>query len=133
MWGAGGVWQDSGAGLPDWLQIDFAVPYTIGEVNVFSLQENASNPVEPTPTMTTVLALEDFEIQYWDGAAWQVVPGGTVVGNTLVWAKVVAGFKGSSLHPASGSGSPRRVPAEAGRPRSRCIPPGQATTHRPLP
>ena len=89
VWGAGGVWQDSGAGLPDWLQIDFAVPYTIGEVNVFSLQENASNPVEPTPTMTTVLALEDFEIQYWDGAAWQVVPGGTVVGNTLVWAKVV--------------------------------------------
>ena len=90
VWGAGGAWSDNGsADLPDWLRIDFDRAYTVDEVNVFSLQANAGNPVEPTPTLTSDSALEDFEVQFWDGAEWLGVPGGRVVGNLLVWSRVV--------------------------------------------
>ena len=88
-YGTGGVWQDAGAGLPDWLRVDFAQPYTISEVDVFSLQEDTIDPAEPTPTLASRLALRDFRLEYWDGWRWLTLPGGTVVGNTLVWARVI--------------------------------------------
>ena len=87
-WGAGGVWQDSGPALPDWLQIDFDQAHTISQVDVFSLQQNAGNPVEPTPTLTSSLAVQDFHLEHWDGAQWTIVPESSVAGNTLVWAHV---------------------------------------------
>ncbi len=83
-----GTWEDSTDAVPDWLQIDFAAPYAIDEVHVFSMQENWMAPLEPTPVLTSYLAAEDFEVQYWNGAAWVVVPGGQVVGSTRVWARV---------------------------------------------
>jgi hypothetical protein len=88
VWRQRGTWEDSDAGLPDWLQIDFGAPATIDQVNVFSMQEQYWAPVEPTATLTSFRAAEDFAVQYWNGAAWVGVPGGQVVGNQLVWARV---------------------------------------------
>ncbi len=86
-WGSGGGWNDgtSNAG-PDWIEVDFAGMKLIEEVNVFSMQDNYTAPVEPTPTMTfTLWGLRTFEMQYWDGSAWVPLPGGVIVNNTLVW------------------------------------------------
>ncbi len=83
-----GTWEDASGGAPDWFQVTFAAPSTIDRVNVFSIQERHTAPVEPTPTLTSYLAAENFDVQYWNGTAWVVVPGGQVVGNRLVWKQV---------------------------------------------
>ena len=83
-----GTWEDATAATPDWLQVTFAAPATIDLVNVFSLQVNSSSPVEPTPTLTSYIAVEDFSVQCWNGAAWVLIPGSQVVGNNLVWRPV---------------------------------------------
>src|SRR6185503_13546306 len=88
--GANGVWADNTALLfPDWLQIDFAGPQTINEIDVFTLQDAYSSPVAPTLTQTfSLYGLTDFQVQYWDGAQWLVVPGGSVSANRQVWRQV---------------------------------------------
>jgi hypothetical protein len=90
-WGAGGGWNDGTANAsPDWLEVDFNGPKLIDEVNVFSMQDAYSSPVEPTPTMTfSFYGLRGFEVQYWTGSAWAAVPGGTVSNNNLVWRHLV--------------------------------------------
>jgi hypothetical protein len=92
-WGNGGGWNDATAGVfPDWIEVAFSGPKTIDEVAVFSVQDNYSSPVEPTATMTfTQYGLPDFTVQYWNGTAWQAVPGGVVRGNNLVWRTVAFG------------------------------------------
>jgi hypothetical protein len=88
-WGSGGGWNDgtNNAG-PDWLQVDFNGLKLIEEVNVFSMQDNYTSPVEPTPTMTFSLwGLRAFTVEYWDGAAWAPIPGASVTGNSLVWRR----------------------------------------------
>ena len=89
-WGNGGGWNDGTPNSwPDWLEVDFAGPKTINEVDVFSLQDNYTSPVEPTPAMTfSQYGLTDFTVQYWDGTQWTAVPGGAISGNTLVWRQV---------------------------------------------
>ncbi len=89
-WGAGGGWNDGTPNTtPDWIEVAFNGEKTIDEVSVFSMQDNYSAPVEPTPTMTfTSWGLKAFEVQYWTGTAWATVPGGAVTNNTLVWRKV---------------------------------------------
>jgi subtilisin family serine protease len=86
-WGAGGGWNDGTANTsPDWIDVAFSGARTIDEINVFSMQDNYTAPVEPTPTMTFSLwGLRTFEAQYWTGSAWAPVPGAVVTGNTLVW------------------------------------------------
>jgi glucose/arabinose dehydrogenase len=89
-WGNGGGWNDATPnGFPDWLEVDFAGARTIEEVDVFSVQDNYQAPVEPASGQTfNFYGLTDFQVQYWTGAAWATVPGGTVSGNTLVWSRV---------------------------------------------
>ena len=89
-WGAGGGWNDATPGsFPDWLQVDFAGTRTISEVRVFSVQDNYTNPLEPTATQTfSLYGLTSFTVQYWDGAQWLTVPGGTITGNQHVWRTV---------------------------------------------
>ena len=90
-WGAGGGWNDGTSfASPDWLEVDFAGLKLIDEVDVFSMQDNYSAPVEPTPALTfTSWGLRAFDVQYWDGATWAEVPSGAVANNTLVWRQVV--------------------------------------------
>jgi NedA-like, galactose-binding domain/F5/8 type C domain len=82
-------WNDATPGsFPDWLEIDFSGTRNISEIDVFSAQDNAQSPIEPTPEMTiTSYGLRDFEVQYWTGSAWTPIPGGTVTNNNLVWRK----------------------------------------------
>ena len=35
----------------------------------------------------TRFGIVDFDVQYWDGASWQIVPGGSVNGNDKVWRR----------------------------------------------
>ncbi len=89
-WGSGGGWCDStGNSWPDWLEIDFSGLKSIDEVDVFSMQDTYTAPVEPTQTMTFAnYGLKAFEVQYWNGSAWTAVPGGGVTNNNKVWRQV---------------------------------------------
>jgi FtsP/CotA-like multicopper oxidase with cupredoxin domain len=89
-WGFGGAWTDATPNAyPDWVQITFNGPKTINEVDVFTLQDAYAVPVVPTPTLTaTLYSLIAFDVEYWDGAAWVIVPGGSITNNTLVWNKI---------------------------------------------
>ncbi|HET9665307.1 MAG TPA: Ig-like domain-containing protein, partial [Desertimonas sp.] len=88
-WGNNGGWNDGTANnWPDWLEVQFNGAQTIDEIGVFTAQDNYQSPVEPTPTMAfTLYGVRDFTVQYWNGTAWQTVPGGTVTANTLIWRR----------------------------------------------
>jgi hypothetical protein len=88
-WGSNGGWADASPGsFPDWVQVDFEGNKTINEIDVFSAQDNYTNPAEPTETMTfNLYGLSGYAVQYWNGTTWQNVPGGSVTGNNLVWRK----------------------------------------------
>jgi hypothetical protein len=98
-WASGGGWNDATANaFPDWVEIDFRQPQpngtlvpvarTIDTINVFTLQDNYGNPVDPTETMTfSAYGITAFEVQYFDGFNWVTVPGGSVSGNNKVWRK----------------------------------------------
>jgi subtilisin family serine protease len=90
-WGAGGGWNDGTPNTsPDWIEVAFHGTKTIDEVNVFSMQDNYASPIEPTLATTFVYyGLRAFEVQYWNGAAWAVLPGGTVANNNKVWRQIV--------------------------------------------
>jgi hypothetical protein len=86
----GSGWHDSSNNTyPDWLEVTFGGSKTISEVDVFSVQDNVFAPQEPTEALTfTKYGLRDFDVEFWDGAAWQIVPGGMVTGNDKVWRKL---------------------------------------------
>ena len=80
------TWADQTSGVfPDWLQVTFSSSKTIDEIDVFSGQGGGT--VNPTPTLTSTNAITDFQVQYWNGSTWAVVPSGDVVGNQFVWRK----------------------------------------------
>ena len=81
--------QTVAATYPDWLQVNFTASKTINEVDVFSIQDNYASPSEPTEAMTfSSYGLTAFQVQYWDGSAWQTVSGGSISGNNQVWRKL---------------------------------------------
>ncbi len=91
-WGTGTGWNDATAGVyPDSVVVNFGVNQSISEVDVYSLQDNYLNPVEPTDTMTFIYyGLTDFQVQIPDGVGgWVDVPGGHVTNNNLVKRKVL--------------------------------------------
>ena len=83
-WGNGGGWIDGTANaFPDWVQIAFSGPKTINRVVVYSVQDNFTNPVEPTDTQTfSTFGVTDFTVDGWNGSAWVTLA--TVSGNNLV-------------------------------------------------
>lgn len=90
-WGeVGGGWNDATANTyPDWLQVTFNGSKSIDEIDVFTLQDNFSNPSEPTESMTfSQYGIVDFQVQYWNGLGWQTVSGGSITGNNKVWKKI---------------------------------------------
>ncbi|HXT63141.1 MAG TPA: hypothetical protein VN696_08905 [Pyrinomonadaceae bacterium] len=87
-WGQGEGWNSSTNTLPQWLQIDFNGSKTIGEIDVFTPQDNWQNPSQPTEAMTfSLYGLTAFDVQYWNGSSWATVPGGSVAGNNKIWKK----------------------------------------------
>jgi hypothetical protein len=89
-WGKGGGWNDATAGaLPDWLQVTFSGMKSISQIDVFTLQDNYTAPIEPTPTLTfTRYGITAFDVQYWTGTGWATVPGGAIRSNTSVWRRL---------------------------------------------
>jgi hypothetical protein len=85
----GSGWHDAtNNAFPDWLEITFFKPREINEVNVFTLQDNHSSPVEPTEATTfSLYGVVDFDVQYWNGTTWVTVDNGAVTGNNKVWRK----------------------------------------------
>ena len=88
-WTSGGGWIDGTYNTyPDWLQVDFAGNKTIGEIDVFTVQDDYANPVNATDTQTfSAWGITAFDVQYWDGSAWVTVPSGSVTGNNKIWRK----------------------------------------------
>ena len=87
--GMGGNWASSTATFPQWVEVAFNGSKTINEVDVFSLQDNYANPIEPTEATTfSLYGLTGFQVQYWSGSAWVTVPGGSVSGNNKVLKKI---------------------------------------------
>jgi uncharacterized protein YegL len=82
-------WRDGTQDVyPDWLQVDFNGPKLINEIDVYSLQDDYHNPVEPTESTTfSLYGITAFDVQYWNGADWIIVPDGRVTGNNKVWRK----------------------------------------------
>lgn len=87
VWGSGGGWNDNTlSAWPDWLEVDFSGNKTINEIDLFTVQDNFQNPVEPTDTLTfSLYGITAFDVQYWNGSSWAPVPGGSVTGNNKVW------------------------------------------------
>ena len=92
-WEQGGGWNDNTRDLyPDWLQVDFGGGKPVSEIRVYTLQNDYTSPRVPTPDMkATSYGLIDFDVQYWDGAAWVTVPGGAIRGNDLVMRTITFG------------------------------------------
>ena len=83
------AWANSTATFPQWLQVDFNGSKVIDEIDVFSVQDNPSSPVEPTLSTTfSLYGLTAFDAQYWNGSAWATVPGGSVSANNKVWKQI---------------------------------------------
>jgi hypothetical protein len=83
-WGYGGGWNDATYNtLPDWVQINFNGTKTVDRLVVYSVQDNYTNPIEPTDTLTfNTYGITGFTVQGWDGSAWVTLA--TVSGNNLV-------------------------------------------------
>ncbi|MBA3242445.1 MAG: PKD domain-containing protein, partial [Acidobacteria bacterium] len=92
-WERGGGWNDATRDVyPDWLQVDFGGGKPVSEIRVYTLQNDFTSPRVPTPDMkATSYGLIDFDVQYWDGAAWVTVPGGEIRGNDLVMRTITFG------------------------------------------
>ncbi|HET7462475.1 MAG TPA: carboxypeptidase regulatory-like domain-containing protein [Longimicrobium sp.] len=87
----GGGWHDATAdAFPDWLEVAFNGVKTISEVDVYTVQDNQWSPVDPTESLTfSSYGIQDFDVEYWTGSAWQLVPGGQIVNNNRVWRQIV--------------------------------------------
>ena len=85
----GGVWADATSQTyPDWIEVDFSGSKSINEIDVFTIQDNVTNPSEPTEQMTFgAYGITDYQVQYWNGSSWQTVTGGSVTNNNKVWRK----------------------------------------------
>jgi hypothetical protein len=83
------LWHSaSGAQKPDWLQVAFNGSKTINEIVVVTEQDDHHNPLNPTEeTIFTLYGLTSFQVQYWDGAAWVTLPGGSLTNNDRVLRK----------------------------------------------
>jgi RHS repeat-associated protein len=81
-------WADSNPGnfLSDWVEVDFSGSKTISEIDVVTLQDNLSSPIEPTLTQTfSSYGATQYDVEYLNGSTWTAVTGGNVTGNNKVW------------------------------------------------
>src|SRR5439155_12582571 len=87
-WGSGtGGWNDgTRAVYPDMLEVEFPVSETIGEIDVFTLQNNWRTASAPDlTTLATGEGILDFDVQTWNRTAWVTIPNGSIIGNDKAW------------------------------------------------
>jgi hypothetical protein len=89
-WANGGQWRDGTQGVfPDWLQVAFGGTRTINEISIYGVRDDYSNTTPPDETtIATIYTLIDFDVEYWSGTGWALVPGGDIRGNNLAWVKL---------------------------------------------
>jgi RHS repeat-associated protein len=79
-----GYWR--AASVPQWLEVDFSGSKSISEIDVYTMRDNYADQSNPTASETfTTYGATSYNLQYFDGAAWQSVAGASVSGNNLVW------------------------------------------------
>jgi len=87
--GKDGYWSSSTGTFPQWLEVDFDGSKTINEIDVFTVQDDYTSPLEPNLSTTfTKFGVAAFAVQYWNRfGAWVDVPatGNPVTGNMNVW------------------------------------------------
>ena len=83
VWATGGQWRDNDPGVyPDLLTVTFNGTKSVDQISVYAVRDDFNNATPPDETtIATTYGIVDFEVQYWNGAAWVTVPGGTVTGN----------------------------------------------------
>jgi len=89
-WGNGGGWNDANADVyNDWVTITFNGVRTINEIDIITIQDNYSSPIEPTIDMTfSQHGITDYYVQYWkagDVNDWVTIQDGVVANNNYVW------------------------------------------------
>ena len=68
--------------------MDFYGAKWINEIDVYTLQDDYHNPVEPTENMSfSTFGITAFDVQYWNGSAWVPILNRGVIGNNKVWRK----------------------------------------------
>lgn len=89
-WGAGGGWNDATLDqYTDELWVEFNGPKRINEINVFTVQDDYSNPQDPKLDMSfTLYGLVDFDVYCKDAVSGQTVTLEAVRGNNRVWRQV---------------------------------------------
>jgi RHS repeat-associated protein len=82
---AGGLWLGTSGSV---LELALPSSQSIEGITLYFGQDNYLDPAEPLEAMdvSTNLDTSSVSLQYWTGAAWQPVPGGSITGN----AKVIA-------------------------------------------
>lgn len=89
-WGTSGGWNDVAPAntFPDWLQVQFDGTKVIHEIDLYTVQDNYTNPSTPDASMTfTTYGLTAYKVQSWNGASWVDIPNVSVTGNYKVWNK----------------------------------------------
>lgn len=90
-WGAGsGGWHDAtGGSFPDYLEVHFSGEKRIGEIDLFTLQNNFGNPGVPTSDQTfTQFGVTAFRVSYWNSESDEWVTLAEVQNNDKVWRKI---------------------------------------------
>lgn len=76
----------------DSLEIAFNGEAEINKINIFSVQDAYTNPVEPDRNMTfTKYGLVDFRVDALVNGVWSTVPNGNITGNNKVWKQITFG------------------------------------------
>src|SRR5262249_39264565 len=84
-------WTDNTPNVyPDWIEVHFNGTKTINTIDVFTKQDapliGAGPAVDPTLDLTFIAyGVTAFDVQYWDGAQWVLIPNGSVTNNNKVW------------------------------------------------
>lgn len=90
-WGAGtGGWNDATPNVfPDYLELHFDGEKIVHEVDLFFLQDNFNNPIDPSLSTTfSQYGVTAFRVNYWNSATSQWVMLKEIQGNNNVWRRV---------------------------------------------
>jgi hypothetical protein len=89
-YGSSDGWNDGTPNVfPDWIEVDFGRVHRINWINVFTLPDDFRDGRDrEINEKFSLYGITDFDVQYWNGRAWQTVPGGAIRGNKNIWRMI---------------------------------------------
>ena len=89
-WATSGAWKDSTPNsYPDWLQVDFNSSKAINEIVVYAVRDDYTNSTDPDDNTTfSIYGVTNFNVQYWNGSSWIIVPNGSIANNNKVVTRI---------------------------------------------